>query len=243
MLFHLEVGSPVRDSCRERGWQNCLQHMHTICSSAVCKEGSCCRNPLISSRRSHVRHTFLVYTAAITRALPVHFFCPLLHRAALYLDSGLNIRNFIGPWNIKKSSKITHIVTFLLKGGPTNLHSLGPQVKTSGVLLSIMMGVNCCWLFLSSFKKKIISEPSPQHVIRAQRAINNEMAHQLYVLQVLTFNLLEDRMMTKMDPQDQVSAHETAAKAHTGEKVVIKDHFLGYSQTEFVDDDIVLLSS
>lgn len=31
------------------------------------------------------------------------------------------------------------------------------------------------------------------------------MAHQLYVLQVLTFNLLEDRMMTKMDPQDQVN--------------------------------------
>ncbi|XP_069856066.1 LOW QUALITY PROTEIN: engulfment and cell motility protein 1-like [Dipodomys merriami] len=41
------------------------------------------------------------------------------------------------------------------------------------------------------------------HVILAQRAINNEMAHQLYVLQVLTFNLLEDSMMTKMDPQDQ----------------------------------------
>lgn len=46
------------------------------------------------------------------------------------------------------------------------------------------------------------------------------MAHQLYVLQVLTFNLLEDRMMTKMDPQDQVSAHQTAAKAHKGEKVI-----------------------
>uniref|UniRef100_A0A8C1RUS8 Engulfment and cell motility 2 n=1 Tax=Cyprinus carpio TaxID=7962 RepID=A0A8C1RUS8_CYPCA len=30
-----------------------------------------------------------------------------------------------------------------------------------------------------------------------------EMAHQLYVLQVLTFNLLEERMMTKMDPNDQ----------------------------------------
>jgi len=29
------------------------------------------------------------------------------------------------------------------------------------------------------------------------------MAHQLYVLQVLTFNLLEERMMTKMDPNDQ----------------------------------------
>uniref|UniRef100_A0A8B9RHY5 Engulfment and cell motility 1 (ced-12 homolog, C. elegans) n=1 Tax=Astyanax mexicanus TaxID=7994 RepID=A0A8B9RHY5_ASTMX len=35
------------------------------------------------------------------------------------------------------------------------------------------------------------------------KPINEEMAHQLYMLQVLTFNLLEDRMMTKMDPQDQ----------------------------------------
>uniref|UniRef100_A0AAQ4Q5C5 Engulfment and cell motility 1 (ced-12 homolog, C. elegans) n=1 Tax=Gasterosteus aculeatus aculeatus TaxID=481459 RepID=A0AAQ4Q5C5_GASAC len=42
-----------------------------------------------------------------------------------------------------------------------------------------------------------------QNVIRSPTAINAEMAHQLYVLQVLTFNLLEDRMMTKMDPQDQ----------------------------------------
>uniref|UniRef100_A0A8C2HGR8 Engulfment and cell motility 2 n=1 Tax=Cyprinus carpio TaxID=7962 RepID=A0A8C2HGR8_CYPCA len=33
-----------------------------------------------------------------------------------------------------------------------------------------------------------------------------EMAHQLYVLQVLTFNLLEERMMTKMDPNDQSCA-------------------------------------
>ncbi|CAG10033.1 unnamed protein product [Tetraodon nigroviridis] len=43
----------------------------------------------------------------------------------------------------------------------------------------------------------------PQSVIRSTAPINDEMAHQLYVLQVLTFNLLEDRMMTKMDPQDQ----------------------------------------
>uniref|UniRef100_A0A673KCG1 Engulfment and cell motility protein 1 n=1 Tax=Sinocyclocheilus rhinocerous TaxID=307959 RepID=A0A673KCG1_9TELE len=42
-----------------------------------------------------------------------------------------------------------------------------------------------------------------QNVIRSNKPINDEMAHQLYVLQVLTFNLLEDRMMTKMDPQDQ----------------------------------------
>jgi len=44
-------------------------------------------------------------------------------------------------------------------------------------------------------------------VIRSNKPINDEMAHQLYVLQVLTFNLLEDRMMTKMDPQDQVKLY------------------------------------
>uniref|UniRef100_A0AAX7TZJ3 ELMO domain-containing protein n=1 Tax=Astatotilapia calliptera TaxID=8154 RepID=A0AAX7TZJ3_ASTCA len=55
----------------------------------------------------------------------------------------------------------------------------------------------------------IISCCSHQHfstltnVIRSNTPINDEMAHQLYVLQVLNFNLLEDRMMTKMDPQDQ----------------------------------------
>ncbi|RXM95758.1 Engulfment and cell motility protein 2 [Acipenser ruthenus] len=41
------------------------------------------------------------------------------------------------------------------------------------------------------------------HIIRGNRPIKAEMAHQLYVLQVLTFNLLEERMMTKMDPSDQ----------------------------------------
>uniref|UniRef100_A0A6Q2YNL2 ELMO domain-containing protein n=1 Tax=Esox lucius TaxID=8010 RepID=A0A6Q2YNL2_ESOLU len=43
----------------------------------------------------------------------------------------------------------------------------------------------------------------PAHTQISPKPINDEMAHQLYVLQVLTFNLLEDRMMTKMDPQDQ----------------------------------------
>lgn len=82
------------------------------------------------------------------------------------------------------------------------------------------MGVNFYgFLFFS------LCESSPQHVIRAQRAINNEMAHQLYVLQVLTFNLLEDRMMTKMDPQDQVSAHGQCAGTRR------REHVLGYSET------------
>lgn len=54
-------------------------------------------------------------------------------------------------------------------------------------------------------------------MIRSTVPINDEMAHQLYVLQVLTFNLLEDRMMTKMDPQDQVGpqAGETGPRSQT----------------------------
>uniref|UniRef100_A0A8C4KIC7 Engulfment and cell motility 1 n=1 Tax=Dromaius novaehollandiae TaxID=8790 RepID=A0A8C4KIC7_DRONO len=60
-----------------------------------------------------------------------------------------------------------------------------------------------CWEMANILAQKQLRLIILTHVIRAQRAINNEMAHQLYVLQVLTFNLLEDRMMTKMDPQDQ----------------------------------------
>ena len=52
-----------------------------------------------------------------------------------------------------------------------------------------------------------------QNIIRSNQPINDEMAHQLYVLQVLTFNLLEDRMMTKMDPQDQVSGRTVTRSA------------------------------
>uniref|UniRef100_A0A665VUL2 Engulfment and cell motility 2 n=1 Tax=Echeneis naucrates TaxID=173247 RepID=A0A665VUL2_ECHNA len=44
------------------------------------------------------------------------------------------------------------------------------------------------------------------HLQVGNRPIKAEMAHQLYVLQVLTFNLLEERMMTKMDPNDQVKS-------------------------------------
>lgn len=56
------------------------------------------------------------------------------------------------------------------------------------------------------------------------------MSHQLYVLQVLTFNLLEDRMMTKMDPQDQVSARRMAIRPRDGEGVFFKVFFLHYSE-------------
>uniref|UniRef100_A0A8D0H8S5 Engulfment and cell motility 2 n=1 Tax=Sphenodon punctatus TaxID=8508 RepID=A0A8D0H8S5_SPHPU len=55
----------------------------------------------------------------------------------------------------------------------------------------------------NAFAQKHLRSIILNHVIRGNRPIKTEMAHQLYVLQVLTFNLLEERMMTKMDPNDQ----------------------------------------
>ncbi|KAK7827832.1 hypothetical protein U0070_019656 [Myodes glareolus] len=58
----------------------------------------------------------------------------------------------------------------------------------------------------NAFAQKHLRSIILNHVIRGNRPIKTEMAHQLYVLQVLTFNLLEERMMTKMDPNDQAGA-------------------------------------
>ncbi|XP_069099583.1 engulfment and cell motility protein 2 isoform X1 [Pleurodeles waltl] len=55
----------------------------------------------------------------------------------------------------------------------------------------------------NAFAQKHLRTIILNHVVRGNRPIKTEMAHQLYVLQVLTFNLLEERMMTKMDPNDQ----------------------------------------
>uniref|UniRef100_A0A669P0K0 Engulfment and cell motility 2 n=1 Tax=Phasianus colchicus TaxID=9054 RepID=A0A669P0K0_PHACC len=60
-----------------------------------------------------------------------------------------------------------------------------------------------CLEMANSFAQKHLRSIILNHVIRGNRPIKTEMAHQLYVLQVLTFNLLEERMMTKMDPNDQ----------------------------------------
>ncbi|XP_061486655.1 engulfment and cell motility protein 2 isoform X1 [Rhineura floridana] len=60
-----------------------------------------------------------------------------------------------------------------------------------------------CTEMANIFAQKHLRSIILAHVIRGNRPIKTEMAHQLYVLQVLTFNLLEERMMTKMDPSDQ----------------------------------------
>lgn len=88
-------------------------------------------------------------------------------------------------------------------------------LSVSPTVLSSLLSPSFLRIPLPSLRLTYSLQPSPfrstpppfhpaQNVIRSTTPINDEMAHQLYVLQVLTFNLLEDRMMTKMDPQDQV---------------------------------------
>lgn len=71
-----------------------------------------------------------------------------------------------------------------------------------GILPAANTSLSICIIFIPSL---LFFFFLLQHVIRGNRPIKTEMAHQLYVLQVLTFNLLEERMMTKMDPNDQVT--------------------------------------
>ncbi|KAL1122165.1 hypothetical protein AAG570_003570 [Ranatra chinensis] len=52
-----------------------------------------------------------------------------------------------------------------------------------------------------------IIQANAEQVSKAANWVGAEMAHQLYVLQTLTLGLLEQRMLTKMDPQDQ-DAHD-----------------------------------
>uniref|UniRef100_A0A4W5NSM4 Engulfment and cell motility 2 n=1 Tax=Hucho hucho TaxID=62062 RepID=A0A4W5NSM4_9TELE len=77
------------------------------------------------------------------------------------------------------------------------------QVSTVPSLNVLDVTVSPSQEMASTLAQKHLRSIILNHVIRGNRPIKAEMAHQLYVLQVLTFNLLEERMMTKMDPSDQ----------------------------------------
>jgi len=77
--------------------------------------------------------------------------------------------------------------------------------------------INALFLKADPAKRKIIASTLCtkqvrnvilQNIIQTSSGeVGSEMAHQLYVMQTLCFGLLEERMNTKMDPQDQ-DAHE-----------------------------------
>nr|KAF6422271.1 engulfment and cell motility 2 [Rousettus aegyptiacus] len=99
------------------------------------------------------------------------------------------------------------VLTRLVESGTKLLSHSNQEIQTYAIAL-----INALFLkapedkrqdMANAFAQKHLRSIILNHVIRGNRPIKTEMAHQLYVLQVLTFNLLEERMMTKMDPNDQ----------------------------------------
>ncbi|XP_013415031.1 engulfment and cell motility protein 1 [Lingula anatina] len=90
-----------------------------------------------------------------------------------------------------------------------HLQSSNPDIQKSAIAL-----INALFLKAESQKRRAIAESLQSksirnvilsHVIRGPNTVGTEMAHQLYMLQSLMFNLLEERMNAKVDKQDQVS--------------------------------------
>ena len=61
----------------------------------------------------------------------------------------------------------------------------------------------CMGLFQNVIRRTPVSTMADGRVITIPQ-IDGEMSHQLYVLQSLLFNLLDERKLTKADPSDQV---------------------------------------
>lgn len=92
------------------------------------------------------------------------------------------------------------------------LENQNPIIKQNSLSL-----INALFLKADPAKRKIVAntlcskqvrDVILQNIIQTSSGeVGSEMAHQLYVMQTLCFGLLEERMNTKMDPQDQ-DAHE-----------------------------------
>ncbi|EZA47095.1 engulfment and cell motility protein 1 [Ooceraea biroi] len=92
-----------------------------------------------------------------------------------------------------------------------HLQCMNPQIQQNAIAL-----INALFLKADLHKRRAVSATlqSKQvrnvfltNIIQSTGQVGAEMAHQLYVLQTLALSLLEQRMMTKMDPQDQ-DAHD-----------------------------------
>ncbi|KDR14604.1 engulfment and cell motility protein 1 [Zootermopsis nevadensis] len=93
-----------------------------------------------------------------------------------------------------------------------HLQSQNPVIQQNAIAL-----INALFLKADNSKRKAISATLSSKQVRnviltnviqsSSGQVGAEMAHQLYVLQTLTLGLLEQRMSSKMDPQDQ-DAHE-----------------------------------
>uniref|UniRef100_A0A8C2T4R1 Engulfment and cell motility 2 n=1 Tax=Coturnix japonica TaxID=93934 RepID=A0A8C2T4R1_COTJA len=113
----------------------------------------------------------------------------ILQRSLAILESMITVGQLISHLQVSNQEIQTYAIALI-----NALFLKAPEDKRQ---------VCSCLEMANSFAQKHLRSIILNHVIRGNRPIKTEMAHQLYVLQVLTFNLLEERMMTKMDPNDQ----------------------------------------
>ncbi|XP_058791018.1 engulfment and cell motility protein 1 isoform X2 [Phymastichus coffea] len=146
---------------------------------------------------------------------------PFTNRVASYVNNqataidsnvvkaSLNILESIVLNASGKCSQVEKEVTFpnLMK----HLQHMNPQIQQNAIAL-----INALFLKADMTKRRhIASTLQSKHnrnvfltnIIQSTGQVGTEMAHQLYVLQTLMLSLLEQRMMTKMDNQDQ-DAHD-----------------------------------
>ncbi|XP_076655572.1 engulfment and cell motility Ced-12 [Halictus rubicundus] len=126
------------------------------------------------------------------------------------VEASLSILENIVLNSSGKYAQVEKEVTF--QNLVNHLQSISPQIQQNAIAL-----INALFLKADLSKRKSVALILQSKHVRnifltniiaeSTSQVGAEMAHQLYVLQTLMLSLWEQRMMTKMDPQDQ-DAHD-----------------------------------
>ncbi|XP_026688508.1 engulfment and cell motility protein 1-like, partial [Diaphorina citri] len=126
------------------------------------------------------------------------------------VQASLSILESIALNSVGKFSQVENHLT--LTNLVMHLQNQSPIIQQNAIAL-----INALFIKAEPSKRKVISATMCSKQVRnailtsvlqpSGGQVGAEMAHQLYVLQTLTLGLLEQRMNTKMDPQDQ-DAHD-----------------------------------
>lgn len=143
------------------------------------------------------------------------------------------IASFVNNQSVTQDSKVIQASLSILENIVLNSTDKYPQVEKEVTFPNLVMHlqnlqhpviqqntialINALFLKADLAKRKSIAGTLSSKPVRnvilscviqsASGQVGTEMAHQLYVLQTLSFGLLEQRMLLKMDPQDQ-DAHD-----------------------------------
>ncbi|CAH1105711.1 unnamed protein product [Psylliodes chrysocephalus] len=123
---------------------------------------------------------------------------PQVTQAALSILENVVLNSTEGYGQVEREIPIGSLVTHL---------SSTPVVQQNAVALinSLLSRADVAKrrTLVATLTSKQVRTVIQSHILQTGAAKGNEMAHQLYVLQTLMLGLLEQRMTTKMDPQDQ----------------------------------------